>query len=169
MQWWQRLVALEADLAATSEAVLAAQRAVDVGVLVDERAAEIGWADRCHGREVTLGVSGAGTVRGVLAMATLEWVLVHVDAATDTVVATDRITSVVCAASTPRTAAGATERRSRWRQAFTVLVEDAAPVQLLLVDGSHLAGVPVTAGRDYVEIADRLVPYAALVTVRCPR
>ncbi|KAA1422465.1 hypothetical protein FE697_015090 [Mumia zhuanghuii] len=169
MRWDERFEALETGLALESAGEQLTDRDREIDELAVERAATVSWADRCRGREVTLRVAVLGPIRGELAMATADWLLVHQDASTDWVVAVGQVLAVTVAGGGPAAARREVERRTTWRQAWTELIRDRDSVMVMLVDGSTLRGVPSRAGSDYVEIADELVPYAAVVAVRCPR
>ncbi len=119
--------------------------------------------------QVQLRVNGAGVVRGELALATAQWVLVHHDALTDWVVSLDQVVSVRSGERSPALARGEVQRRLSWRYAWAALHRDADEVHVILIDGSTLYGAPTRVGKDYVEIAGEIVPFASVVALRCPR
>jgi hypothetical protein len=169
MTWDDRFAQMEASLGLDADGVRQRERDREIDDLAVERAAAVSWADRCLGREVTLAVAADGSVRGELAMATDDWLLLHQDAATDWVVAVGQVLSVRASGGVPRTSRGEVERRTTWRQAWSAFVRDRDEVVAMLIDGSSVRGVPVRAGKDYAEIGPDLVPYAAVAAVRCPR
>ncbi|WP_370615880.1 hypothetical protein [Mumia sp. Pv 4-285] len=169
MRWDERFVALETGLALEADGEQQTDRDREIDELAVERSATVSWTDRCRGREVTLRVTVLGTIRGELAMATADWLLVHQDTATDWVVAVTHVLGATVAGGGPAAARKEIERRTTWRQAWTELIRDRDVVTAMLVDGSTLRGAPSRAGSDYVQIGDELVPYAAVVAVRCPR
>ncbi|TNC31243.1 hypothetical protein [Mumia zhuanghuii] len=169
MPWDERFAAMEHDLTLQAETEAGVEREQEINDLATERSAQLSWADRCLGLHVTVRVVTAGIVRGELAMVTADWVLVHHDGATDWVVALRDVVSVVPSGGTPVTSRGEVQRRMTWRQAWNALVRDRDEVHVLRRDGSSVRGIPVVTGFDHVEIAGELVPYEAVVAVRCPR
>ncbi|MGH1563392.1 hypothetical protein [Mumia sp. DW29H23] len=169
MTWDERFAAVEADLALQADGESQTERDRAIEDLAVERSATVSWVDRCLGREVVLRVVAVGAVRGELAIATADWLLLHHDATTDWVVAVDQVLGVTAGSAVPRATRSEVQRRMTWRQAWSAFVRDRDAVVALLVDGSTVRGVPSRAGSDYVEIAGELVPYAAVSAIRCPR
>ncbi|MBW9204893.1 hypothetical protein KV102_02575 [Mumia sp. zg.B53] len=169
MRWDERFDALETDLALQADGESQAERDRQIEDLAVERSAAVSWADRCLGREIVLSVTAVGLVRGELAMATADWVLLHHDVTTDWVVSMDAVLSVTAGTGAPLTARGEVQRRTTWRQAWATFVRDRDVVVVVLVDGSTVRGTPTRAGSDYAEIGGELVPYTAVAAVRCPR
>ncbi|KHL16412.1 hypothetical protein CLV56_2800 [Mumia flava] len=169
MTWSERLADLESDLLQQAEGADLADRDRLIDELAQERSAEVSWVDRCLGTTVQVRVNGAGVVRGELALATAQWILVHHDALTDWVVSLDQVASVRSDERSPALARGEVQRRLSWRYAWAALHRDADEVHVILIDGSTLYGAPTRVGKDYVEIAGEIVPFASVVALRCPR
>lgn len=169
MRWDDRFAALERGLVLQAESERHAARDLEISDLVAERVAQLSWADRCLGLVVTLRVASLGPIRGELAMATADWALIHHDAATDWVVSLGEVVAVVPEGDAPSASRSEVQRRMTWRQAWGALVRDRDEVHVHRRDGSSLRGVPVATALDHVEIAGEMVPYGAVVAIRCPR
>jgi hypothetical protein len=153
---WQRLFAdlqaqFEEEEAAGEQAESASRERVEVGAL--------GIADRLRGAEgspLVLGCGGAGAVSGVLVEVGPDWVLVEDDGARQCLVALAAVRTV--GGLGRRTAvpepAGAVRGRLDLRRALRGLARDRSAVQVLLDDGSMLAGTLDRVGADYVELAE---------------
>ena len=153
---WQRLFAdlqaqFEAEEAAGEQAESASRERAEVGAL--------GIADRlrgAEGRPLMLGCGSAGAVSGVLVEVGPDWLLVEDDGARQCLVALAAVRTV--SGLGRRTAvpepAGAVHGRLDLRRALRGLARDRSAVQVLLDDGSVLAGTLDRVGADYVELAE---------------
>lgn len=130
------------------------------------------WSQMASGRTATLSVQHLGGITGVVAQVTRDWVLVESTAAAFAVSHLAVLGVVVEEVVVPddrRSVSG----RLGWSHAFRAFARDQDRIQLTRIDGSVVAGAVRTVAADVVEIADdsrrrELVPYAAIVAVRCP-
>jgi hypothetical protein len=158
-----RWAALFADLDGEADAAEAADLRAEVLTRTKIEHARLTLADRLRaheGVEVTVTV-GAGTLRGRLADAAPEWLLVD-----ETLVAATAVLAVQGLGPN----AGAPESRPRKPLPLGVLLRMLADrgdeVTCTFADGRTVRGTIGRVGADHVDIGDRVVPYAALATVR---
>lgn len=129
------------------------------------------------GLDLDLRIDVVGVVRGRLERVTPRWLLIG-SGAVQWVVATE---AVLGARDLPTRAV--TIRKSvvgdklGWGSAWRVLARDRSPLHVVRRDGSTLDAVADRVGEDFVELTApgsgprqrELVPFAAVVAVRCPR
>jgi hypothetical protein len=155
MRWQQLFADLQAQFEAEEEAVERAESA-------SRTRAEVGaveLADRLRGAlglPLTLACGGAGTVAGALVDVGPDWLLVEDDGVRSCLVASSAVRSVAglgrrTAAAEP---AGPVRARLDLRRALRGLARDRSAVQVVLDDGSVLAGTLDRVGADYVELAE---------------
>ena len=180
-----RWKALFDDLEAQAEAAAAAELEGEVRDRTRRELGLLGVRDRlrpAQGYELSVAVHGAGTVTGRLLDTGPDWVLLDERAGRELLVPLSAVLSVGGlgrrAEQRGRDEVG---RRLDLRWALRGLARDRAPVQVLLRDGSSLAGTLDRVGADYVDLAEhpqgearrpaavqgvRLVPLSALALVR---
>ena len=180
---WQ---ALFADLEGQLEAAEAADLAGEVAERSRHEAAQVALADRLRatvGHEVGVQVQGAGLVRGRLADAGRDWLLVQEPGGVELLVPLVAVLGVTGAGS--RTAdpheGGQVARRLDLRWALRGLARSRTGVLVWLVDGSAVSGTLDRIGADHLDVAEhahgevrragavrqiRLVPLVALAVVR---
>ena len=129
------------------------------------------------GVAVELRAEAVGLLRGRIERVTPRWLLLGADPV-QWVVSIDDLLGI---RGLPVRARGAgprpAESRLGWGSAWRVLAQDRAELHVVRRDGSSLDAVAERVGEDFVELAvsssDRrmreLVPFAAVVAVRCPR
>lgn len=176
MRWDELFADLEADAAGLD------QRELDLEISERTRIEmrSIRSASRLAsgvGRELELRVDVLGVLRGRLERVTPRWLLVAVGAA-QWLVAADAVLGVRGlrgrAVSAPPQI---TDTRLGWGAAWRVLARDRAAVHVVRRDGSTVDAVADRVGEDFVELAlatsgprlHELVPFTAVVGVRCPR
>jgi len=170
------------DLEHTAEALQLLERDSDIAERTRAELQTVAWTDRCVGAQVALRVKTLGVLRGTVDTVTPTWLLLHADRGSDWVVATDAVLGVVGA---PREAGpqphAALAARMTWVNVWSILSRDRARVHVVRRDGGDVDGVAARVGKDFVELwctdpADpehagrtEIVPYVAVVAVRCPR
>jgi hypothetical protein len=180
----ERWAALFADLEAEYAAAEAAQLDAEVRDRARREVARLHLADRLApavGHPVVVTARGAGTVRGLLADAAPEWLLVT--ETRDVLVPASAVLSIggLGARSSEPGTGGRVAARLTLGYALRGLARRRAAVSLTLVDGSTLDGTLDRVGGDFVELAEhppgearrpgavravRTVPFAALGAVR---
>lgn len=181
-----RWEALFADLEGQLDLAEAADLAAEVDDRTRREVARLRLVDRLRpaaGRRLVLLVAGAGSVGGVLRGVGADWLLVEVEGAQEVLVPAERVLRVqgLTRESAEPGSEGRVAARLGLRAALRGLARDRSAVQLLLVDGSTLAGTFDRVGRDFVELAVHApgevrrtgavrgvetVPLGALATVR---
>lgn len=179
MRWEQ----LFADLEGTVESLERQERDADISERTRAAQHALTWADRIAGASIVLHVESLGPLEGVVDTITGGWLLLRTSGTYDWVVATEAVVGVSAAPAgvgQPQPH-GSVARRMTWVHAFSVLSRDRAQVQVVRRGAGAVSGMPVVVGKDHVELwaaepteGDRsarrqLVPYAAIVAVRCPR
>ena len=181
-----RWKALFDDLEAQVEAAEAAELEGEVRDRTRREVGLLGLLDRlraAQGSALALAVHGAGSTQGRLLDVGPDWLLLQERAGQELLVPLSAVLSV---GGLPRRAeapgtTGELARRLDLRWALRGLARDRAQVQLLLRDGTALAGTLDRVGADYVDLAEhpqgearrssavqgvRLVPLHALALVR---
>ena len=129
------------------------------------------------GAAVELRADAVGLVRGRIERVTSRWLLLGADSV-QWVISVDALLGIRGLPMQARgPGPGAVESRLGWGSAWRVLAQDRAELHVVRRDGSSLDAVAERVGEDFVELAvsssDRrmreLVPFAAVVAVRCPR
>jgi hypothetical protein len=181
-----RWEALFADLDAEFEAAEAAELDAEVRDRARREVARLHLADRLApavGHPVVVTVRGAGAVRGRLADAAPEWLLVSEPPALDCLVPAAAVLAVsgLGAASVEPGTGSRVAARLTLGYALRGLARRRTPVALTLVDGSALDGTFDRVGGDFVELAEhpagearrpgavravRTVPFHAIGAVR---
>jgi hypothetical protein len=182
----ERWAALFADLEAELDAAEAAELDAEVRDRARREVARLHLADRLApavGHPVAVAVLGAGAVRGTLADATPEWLLLAVEPAGECLVparAVLGITGLGAASREPGTGGGVRARLTLGH-ALRGLARDRTQVAVTLVDGSTVHGTLDRVGGDFAELAEhpageprrpglvrsvRTIPFAALAALR---
>ena len=175
MRWDGLFADLEADAAGLD------QRELDLEIAERTRIelAAVSSASRFAsgvGVDLELRVDVVGLLRGQLHRVTPRWLLLGVGAV-QWLVAADALLGV---RGLPARAFGTrrpVDARLGWGAAWRVLARDRAVVHVVRRDGSTLDAVADRVGEDFVELAvatsgprlHELVPFTAVVGVRCPR
>lgn len=172
------------DLEAQVEAAERAELDAEVRDRLRIEAGRIGMADRLRaatGGTVTVTVLGAGPVSGHLLDAGPDWLLLEEQGRRDLLVPYAAVLGVDGLTRRALPADGAVGQRLDLRWALRGLTRDRAAVQLVVRDGSVLAGTLDRVAADHVDLAEhpqgearragsvravRLVPLAALALVR---
>jgi len=164
------------DLEMQASGLHLADRAVEVDALSEAQHAEVDLVSRLHastGRAVHVATSDGQDVRGTLAGAGPDWLLVEEDAGTSAVVHLPYIVLVagLVGGAVP-TAARPVSARLSLRSVLRRLGEDAVSCAVHLRGGRVLQASPARVGADFVELrqqepAERLmVPLSAVTLVR---
>lgn len=182
MRWDELFRDLEAQLEAASATELAAE----VADRSRREAATLTWVDRAReatGARVSVRVSGAGVVDGVLREVGSQWLLVEEEARRDALVPAAAVLAVgglTSRSAVPGTA-GHVVSRLGLGSALRGLARDRAPVSVSLVDGSVVDGTVDRVGQDFLEVSThepgearrqaqvrsvRTLPFAAVSVVR---
>ena len=185
MRWTALFADLEAQLGAADQASFEAEvqdrtrREAGLLTLVDRLAPAVG-------QRVAVLVQGADPVRGVLAAAGADWLLLtdaDGSAAAELLIPLAALltATAVGSAALPPPAVDVVSRRLDLRWALRGLTRNRAGVQVRLRDGTVVAGTLDQVGADYVELAEhplgeprrpgavrqrRLVPLTALALLR---
>ncbi len=156
---WQQLFA---DLGAQFEQEEAAAEWAESGSRARAEVGGIALTDRLRGAAgapVSLNVRGADRVSGVLVDAGADWLLIADELGREVLVALAAVRAV--SGLGRRTAApeesGHVRVRLDLRRALRALARDRAVVQVVLDDGTVLAGTVDRVGADYVELAEHAV------------
>jgi hypothetical protein len=153
---WQQLFA---DLQAQFEREEISAERAEAGSRARTEVGALTLADRLGGAlgaPVVLTVRGAGQIAGALVEVGADWVLVADDLGRDVLVASAAIRAVgglgrrTAAPVTP----GPVRARLDLRRALRGLSRDRATVQVVLDDGTALAGTVDRVGADYLELAE---------------
>jgi hypothetical protein len=129
------------------------------------------------GAEVGLRADAVGLLNGRIERVTSRWLLLGANQV-QWVVAVDALLGVRGLPMQARgPGPGAVESRLGWGSAWRVLAQDRAELHVVRRDGSSLDAVADRVGEDFVELTvgssgrrlRELVPFAAVVAVRCPR
>jgi len=181
-----RWKALFDDLEAQAEAAAAAELEGEVRDRTRREVGLLGLLDRlrpAQGSVLVVTVLGGGTVTGRLLDVGPDWILLDERAGRELLVPLAGVLSVggLGRRAQPREPGDEVGRRLDLRWALRGLARDRAPVQVLLRDGSMLAGTLDRVGSDYVDLAEhpqgearrsaavqgvRLVPLQALALLR---
>lgn len=176
---------LFADLEGQLEAAQAAELAGEVSDRTRRETALLGLADRLRpsvGAALTVAASGAGALHGRLLDVGVDWLLLE-ETGREVLVRSAAVLGVTGAgaASEVPGSEGDVGRRLDLRWALRGLARSRAGVQVVLVDGTALAGTLDRVGADHVDLAEhppgearraaavrqvRLVPLTALAVVR---
>ena len=153
---WQ---ALFADLEAQYDAAQAAELAAEVADRTRREAARLRLSDRLVGAvggELTVDVWGAGSVRGRLASAGVDWLLLEESTGSEVLVPGEAVTSVrgLTAWSQTPGAEGVVVGRLDLRYALRGVARNRAGVSVVLRDGSMLGGTIDRVGFDFFEVAE---------------
>jgi hypothetical protein len=182
MRWDDLFADLEAQLEAAGAAELA-------GEVTDRTRRELGQlrlADRLRaaaGATVSVALLGAGTVHGRLLDAGADWLLLEETGQRELLLSSAAVLGVggAGAVSAVPGSEGEVGRRLDLRWALRGLARSRAGVEVVLVDGTVLAGTLDRVGADHVDLAEhpsgearragevrqvRLLPLAALSAVR---
>jgi hypothetical protein len=180
---WERLFA---DLEAEYEAAAAAELDAEVRDRARREVARLHLADRLApslGQPVVVSARGAGTLRGRLADAAPEWLLLSEPPTLDVLVPASALLSVsgLGALSTEPGTGGRVAARLTFGYALRGLARRRTGVAVTLVDGSVVDGTLDRVGGDFVELAEhpaqearrpgavravRTIPFAAIGAVR---
>lgn len=164
---WERLFAdLEAQLAASHRADLAAE----VHERVEAERAAVTMAARLaahRGRHLTLALVGGDHLRGVVSTVAADWILLEADWG-DTLVPLGAVTAAE-GLEHRADALGAVESRLKMASALRSLSRTRVRVNVA-TRGRAYAGVIAAVGEDHLDLRDgthdRTVPFGALVYVR---
>lgn len=177
---------LFADLDGQLEAALAAELAGEVSDRTRRETALLGLTDRLRpsvGAALSVTCSGAGVLHGRLLDVGVDWLLLEETGRREVLVRSAAVLGITGAgaASEVPGSAGEVGRRLDLRWALRGLARSRAGVQVLLVDGTALAGTLDRVGADHVDLAEhppgeprraaavrqvRLLPVTALAAVR---
>jgi hypothetical protein len=153
---WQ---ALFADLEAQYDAAQAAELAAEVADRTRREAARLRLSDRLAGAlggEVVVEVWGTGAVRGRLASAGVDWLLLEEATGAEVLVPEDAVTSVrgLTAWSQSPDSGGVVAARLDLRYALRGVARGRGGVSVALRDGSVLGGTIDRVGLDFIEVAE---------------
>ena len=178
---WQ---ALFSDLEGQAEAWDRAELDAEVRDRTRRETALVLAVDRLRastGGPVVLTVAGAGRVTGRLASAGAQWLLLEEAGGREVLVPWAAVLAVGGVGRQVEPPEGAVGRRLDLRWALRGLARDRAAVQVVLTDGSSLAGTVDRVGADHLDLAEhdpgearragavtgvRLVPLHALALLR---
>lgn len=179
-----RWKALFDDLEAQVEALERAELDAEVRDRTRRESGLVRIADRLRaavGAPVVLTVEGAGSLHGRLQEAGPDWLLLEEPTGRDLLVPLPAVLAVAGLTRRMEPAGGQVAERLDLRWSLRGLVRDRAPLQVLLRDGSVLAGTLDRVGADHVDLAEhaqgeprragavrgvRLVPLRALALLR---
>lgn len=153
---WQQLFA---DLEARFEAELDAADRGDPSSRARHEIGALRWADRLRGAvgsPVVLLCRGAGSVAGTLSDVGSDWVLLLDDRGRESLVAASAVRAVsgLGRRTAPPQEDGPVRGRLDLRRALRGLARDRAAVQLVLDEGTALAGTIDRVGADYLDLAE---------------
>ena len=172
------------DLEAQLEAAAAAELDAEVADRSRREAAQLALVDRARaavGHPVTLRVLGAGPVDGVLVDVGAQWLLLAETSGRQALVPLTAVLSLagLRAWTSVPGEGGQVFARLGLGSALRGIARDRLPVQVVLTDGSVLAGTLDRVGSDFVEVTEhgevrrrgevtgvRTVPFAALALLR---
>ena len=177
---------LFADLESQADAAEAAELAAEVAERTRHEVGRLRLVDRlraAHGASVVVRLRGAGALTGRVADVGADWVLLEEPDGRGALVPLGEVLALsgVGARSDLPGAAGAVEERLDLRYALRRLVRDRAAVEVVLVDGTVVAGTLDRVAADHVDLAQHpagqprraravervlLVPLSALALVR---
>lgn len=180
---WEELFA---DLEGQAEAAHAAELAAEVAERTRREIGRLRLVDRLRaapGATVVVRLRGAGALQGTVADVGSDWVLLEEPDGGGALVPLREVLALsgVGARSELPGAEGAVEERLDLRYALRRLVRDRAAVQVVLVDGTVVAGTLDRVAADHVDLAQHepdqvrraravrqvlLVPVSALALVR---
>ncbi len=153
---WQQLFA---DLQAQFEQEESAEERAEAGSRARAEIGGLTLLDRLRGgvgTELSVTVSGAGQLGGVLADVGADWLLLTDDVGRDVLIAMGAVRAVsgLGRRTGPPEAPSTVRSRLDIRRALRGLARDRATVQVLLDDGAVLVGTVDRVGADYVELAE---------------
>jgi hypothetical protein len=169
VRWESLFDDLSAQLLAEEQAELAAE--------VAERSAyeagRVALAERLQGaigEQVAIRVEGVGALRGRLAAAGPDWLLIDAGHPAPTLVAAHALLSVGTRRSPPAQPLAAAESRLDLRRLVRRLVVDQPEATVVLRDGSTQAGSLHRVGADHLQLLDGqaqvLVPLTAVALIK---
>ena len=155
MRWEDLFADLDAQLSAAEAAELAAE----VAERTRYETGQLRLVDRLRpavGGALTVQAAGLGTARGRLLDAGTDWLLLQEDAARELLVPGWSLLSVAGAGGPAEVpgAEGEVARRLDCRWALRCLVRSRSGVQVVLRDGTVLAGTLDRVGADHVDLAE---------------
>lgn len=153
---WQ---ALFADLEAQYDAAQAAELAAEVADRTRREAARLRLSDRVAGAvggQLTVDVWGAGAVRGRLASAGVDWLLLEEATGAEVLVPADAVMAVrgLTAWSQSPDSGGVVAGRLDLRYALRGVARNRAGVTVVLRDASVFTGTIDRVGLDFLELAE---------------
>ena len=154
MRWDQ----LFADLEGQADAAAAAGLASEVADRTRREVGRLRLVDRlraAHGGRVVMRLQGAGVVTGCVADVGADWVLLEEPDGRGALVPLAGVLALsgVGSRSEVPGSEGEVERRFDLRFALRRLVRDRAPVEIVLVDGTAVAGTLDRVAADHVDLA----------------
>jgi len=180
---WQRLFD---DLEAQAEAYDAAEFEAEVSERIRYEVGQLRLIDRLRpvvGHQVEVSCRGAGRLSGRLDRVGADWLLLAEQADRHVMVAVAAVMAIggLGAMSAVPGSEGKVGARLDFRRAARGVARDRSPVQMVLIDGSVVAGTLDRVGADFIEIAEhppgeprragtvhgvRTVPFTAVAVVR---
>lgn len=149
---------LFADLAGQADAALAAELDAEVAERTRHEVGRLRLVDRlrvAHGRDLVVRVRGAGVLTGAVADVGADWVLLAEPGGRGALVPLREVLALsgLGARSELPGRQGEVEERLDLRFALRRLVRDRAAVEVVLVDGTAVAGTLDRVAADHVDLA----------------